>query len=160
SQVITAGQKLTVDLNQYATDPNSPPLALSYSLTRTPPLGASLNPSSGSFTWTPPTNQAAGLVTINFTVTNAANQSTSGSFTVNVASVQPPAVQSIPTQSATIGHAFTLNIASFASDPSTPPLPLNFSLAGQPSGMSINASTGLLTWNVPSSDKIGNYSAT
>jgi hypothetical protein len=55
---------------------------------------------------------------------------------------------------------FTFDVGQLASDPNTPPKALTYSLSGQPAGMSIDATTGLLTWNVPADEKIGAYSAT
>jgi ELWxxDGT repeat protein len=153
TEAATVGKAFQLDLSAYAKDPNSPALALTYTLNGLPPAGAVLNSSSGLFTWTPSASEAAGSVTIGFTVINTANLSASGSFTIDVASAAgalPPVVQPIPAQSATIGQAVSVNVGSYASDPNTPPLPLTFTLAGNyPSGASINSHTGVLTWTPP-----------
>jgi ELWxxDGT repeat protein len=150
AQNATAGQAFQLNLSTDAMDPNTPPLSLSYSLGANAPAGASLNPTSGLFTWTPPANQAAGPVTINFSVGNTANLSTPGTFTIDVAPavvIASPVIQPIPAQSATIGQPFALNIAAFASDPNTPPLPLTYGLGGgAPTGASINPTTGVFSW--------------
>ncbi|MHB1837834.1 MAG: cadherin repeat domain-containing protein, partial [Solirubrobacteraceae bacterium] len=159
TQHVSAGGTLQLNLSQYATDPNTPALALTYAMGANPPSGASLNSSSGAFHWTVPANQAAGPVTVNFTVTNGQTTAAAGSFTIDVSpagSMMPPRVEPIPSQNATIGQAFTLNLSRFASDPNTPSLPLTYSLgAGAPAGAQIDPSTGVLTWIPPAGQPVG-----
>jgi hypothetical protein len=58
-----------------------------------------------------------------------------------------PTIATIPTQYATVGEGFGLDLALCTSDPNAPPLPLTYSLgADAPSGMTLDPSTGLLSW--------------
>ena len=60
-----------------------------------------------------------------------------------------------------MGQPFSLDVARLASDPDTPSLPLTYSLGpGAPAGVSINSTTGLLSWNVPATQRIGTYPVT
>ncbi len=157
------GQTFYLDLSQYVTDQNSPPLPLTYNLTGGPP-GASIDPTTGLFTWVTPANQALGLATFTFQVYDSLTSANpvQGSFTLDIIPrFQPPALLSIPTSDVDTGQSFTLNVGNYAYDPNSPPLPLSYSLgSGAPAGMSINPTTGVLTWNVPAEQRIGTYSVT
>ncbi len=92
---------------------------------------------------------------------------TPASFTVDVAAAKvvpptilPPVFNAVAQViTASVGQAFTLNVAALASDPNTPALPLTYSLAGAPAGVTIS-SAGLLSWNVPASQTVGTYPVT
>lgn len=69
-------------------------------------------------------------------------------------SAQPAAVAPVVTSATVSGKAgTTLSFAITASDAQ----PLTYSLIGAPSGMSVNATTGIVTWNTPN---VGSYSIT
>ena len=158
TQNATIGTELTLNFDQYASDPNSPPLFLTYSLPAGAPAGASIE--SGVFTWTPGSSQPLGPTTVFFTVTNDQTTPVTGSFTVNVAAapIVAPAIASIPVETATIGKTFTVDFSQYATDTNTPALSLSYNLgAGAPSGASIDPSSGILTWPVPSGQAIGSY---
>ena len=73
----------------------------------------------------------------------------------------PPRIASIPTQAADEGTTIQVNLGSFASDPNSPALSLTYSLgAGAPSGVSVNPTSGMLTWTVPAEQTIGLYPVT
>ncbi len=57
---------------------------------------------------------------------------------------RPPLLAPIPDFS--IGAGQTLNITNLATDPDVPPQSLTFSLLSGPSGVVLNATTGVLTW--------------
>ncbi len=158
TQNATIGTELTLNLGQYASDPNSPPLFLIYSLPAGAPAGASIE--NGVFTWTPGSSQPLGPTTVSFTVTNDQTTPVTGSFTVNVAAapIVAPAIASIPVEIATIGKTFTMNFSLYATDPNTPALSLSYKLGpGAPSEASIDPISGILTWPVPSGQAIGSY---
>ncbi|MGP0064204.1 MAG: putative Ig domain-containing protein [Isosphaeraceae bacterium] len=150
--VENAGQTDSLYLASYASDPNSPALQLSYTLTGTVPSGASINSSTGQFTWVIPSDQPAGLVTFTLTVSDTSSppMTASETFSVNVrtaSGIYAPVLQTIPAQNADIGSALQLNVSSYASDPNYPALTLKYSLgAGAPDGASIDQNTGIFTW--------------
>ena len=79
--VITEGALLSLALS--ATDPDGEQLIFSASGL---PDGATFNPSTGAFSWTP-NNDDAGTYSISFTVTDATGRSASESITITVADV-------------------------------------------------------------------------
>ncbi len=76
--------------------------------------------------------------------TNSACESTNSSQVSAMPTNQPPVLAAIPNQSILAGR--TLLVTNLASDPNTPALPLTFSLPSPPTGASINANSGLITW--------------
>ncbi len=163
AQSATIGAPFSLNVAQYASDPNSPPRPLTYSLGSGAPAGASINPTSGIFTWTPSSSQPIGTASITIVVSdnNSPPLTASGTLTIDIAGstvIHPAVLAAIPAQTADVGQGFQLDISSFASDPNTPPLPLTYSLGtGAPSGVAINPSTGLLTWTIGANQTIGTY---
>ena len=72
-EIATVGTTFTLNVSQYASDPNTPALSLSYSLGAGAPSGASIDPSSGILTWTPPSGQAVGAYPFTVDVTDNAS---------------------------------------------------------------------------------------
>lgn len=73
----------------------------------------------------------------------------------------PPVLAAIPAQIASDGGTLQVNLASYASDTSAAPASLTYSLAaGAPSGVSVDPSSGVLTWSVPADQPIGSYPVT
>jgi ELWxxDGT repeat protein len=159
TESVTVGETLTLNLSPYASDLNNPPLPLTYSLTGTVPAGASVDPTSGVLTWTPASNQAIGLTTLTLIVSdnNAPPLTASESFTVNVEPVEPPVIETLPTEEVDVGQTLTFSIANYVFDPNSPPLPLTYSLGSNPpAGASIDPSSGVLTWTPGGDQPIGN----
>ena len=61
-----------------------------------------------------------------------------------LASNRPPVLATVPSR--TVGAGQWLSVANSAADPDLPPQVLTFSLLAAPSGVSVNADSGLLTW--------------
>ena len=165
-QSATIGQTFGLDVRAYAYDPNTPALPITFSLGAARAAGARIDPNTGVFVWTPAAGQPTGPTTITIDVSD--NQSppdtTVATFTIDVSPVPavPPVLRAVSqAASANVGQAFTFDVSSLASDPNTPPLPLSYSIApGVPAGVSINPTTGLLSWSVPATQRIGNYAVT
>ena len=89
--IVNPGQTVYLDLSQYVTDENSPVLPLTYALTGGP-SGASLNPTTGLFTWATPANQPLGVVTFTFQVYDSLTSAspTQGSITIDFGLPDPP----------------------------------------------------------------------
>src|SRR5262249_24404808 len=141
-------------------------LPLTYSLGSGAPAGASIDASTGVFTWTPVSNQPTGLQYFTLTVSDNSNPAKTSSQTLTVhvypaGTILPPTLATLPPLSVTAGQPLSYNLASYASAPTTPPLPLTFSLgSGAPTGASIDPSTGVLTWAVSPTQASGPVSFT
>ncbi len=146
NQTVVTGS--TLSLSASATDADLPANALTFSLGAGAPAGASINPSTGAFSWTP--SQGQGPATIQVTIQVADNGTppltASQTFTVVVAAINtPPVLAPIGPQSVNEGSLFGFTVG--ATDADLPPNTLTYSLeAGAPSGMSINPTSGLITW--------------
>jgi hypothetical protein len=150
-QTIVAGMTLT--LTNIATDPDSPPELLTFSLGPGATANATINASNGLFSWTPTQTQAGSngftvVVTDNGLPPLTATQS----FTVTVlASNNPPILA--PVTNYTIWEGMTLTVTNVAIDPDSPPQTLAFSLGPDAAtNANINATTGVFTWSPTHAD--------
>jgi hypothetical protein len=152
-RTITAGMTLIV--TNMATDPDSPPEVLTFSLGPGAAANAGINATSGIFTWTPNQSQAGSNT---FEVIVADNGlpplNATQSFTVTVlASNNPPILTAIANY--TIAEGMTLNITNVATDPDSPPQVLTFSLgAGAATNATVDATNGIFTW-APDGSQVG-----
>ena len=155
-QTVTVGQTVSVAIN--ATDPDSGQ-RLSYNLLRGFPTGASIDPVSGIFQWTPGAGQVGSFpftarVTDNGTPILAASQN----FTVVVVSPNhAPVLSAIGDRTVYLGQSVSLTAS--AADPDAGQTLSYRLLPGFPSGASIDASSGLFQWTpsgtqAPSSNPI------
>ncbi|MBI2947185.1 MAG: immunoglobulin domain-containing protein [Verrucomicrobia bacterium] len=145
-QTVNEGSPLAVIA--VAADQDQPPQTLNYSLDGAP-AGATIDSTSGIFSWTPSEAQGPGRYTINVRVTDSGGASATASFEINVQEVNaPPTLAPIQNQSVRGGQ--TLSFTVSASDPDVPAQTLTFSLPfGGPSGASINPTTGTFSWTPP-----------
>jgi len=130
-----------------ATDPDGPGQQLTFSLDEAVPAGAAIAPNTGAFTWTPSEQQgpSTNLFTVKVTDNGVPPLSATNSFTVVVSEVNLPPVLSVPgTQ--TLDELTPLMVRITAVDPDIPANVLAFSLAEPQAGVSIDLSTGVLTW--------------
>ncbi|HEX4869994.1 MAG TPA: putative Ig domain-containing protein, partial [Moraxellaceae bacterium] len=125
--------------------------SLSYSLT-TKPTGMTINSSTGAISWTPPNQTASYTANVTVQVSDGSLTDTQ-SFTINVtASNQSPVFSSSAVTSGTESTAYTYNAAATDADGTT----LTYSLPVKPTGMTINSSTGAISWTPP--EALSNYS--
>ncbi len=154
----------TLTITNFATDPDIPTNTLTFSLVSAP-AGVNLDPNTGVLTWTPTEAQGPSTNTITVAVTdynpcavNAQHLSTTDSFTVYVSeSNSPPVLAAIPNLTAFPG--VLLLYTNSASDPDFPPNILTFNLVAFPAGMSVDPSSGVLSWTptaaqVPSTNQV------
>jgi hypothetical protein len=160
NQALNEGQ--TLDLQLSATDADSAG-PLTFSLTSAAPAGVALD-ASGHLTWVTGENDGGTVTNVDVIVTDnddpAATATRSFSITVNdVNSAPVPAMVST-----TADERSTLEIALPAVDADAPAQTLTWQLISPPSGATVNASTGLLTWTLPSveatTEFVINYSVT
>ncbi|MGY8689060.1 MAG: putative Ig domain-containing protein, partial [Verrucomicrobiales bacterium] len=146
SQSIQEGS--TLQLTASATDPDEPVQTLTYSLGNGAPSGASIDPSSGNFSWTPAAEQGPGdySVAIGVTDDGAPAHTDTKSFNVSVTAIPEvaPALGDIGSKS--IDEGSTLTFTAIATD-ADPGQSLTYSLDdAAPSGAEIDATTGVFAW--------------
>jgi hypothetical protein len=137
----------TVSFIADASDPNGSSQHLTFSLGAGAPLGAAIDPQTGSFSWTPGEAQGGSTNVIGVIVTDDGTPSLSAgvTFTVIVQEVSsPPVMPPIADQTVNQGGLLVFTIP--ASDPDIPAQTLFFSLGqGSPAGARVTTD-GLFTW--------------
>ena len=127
-----------------ATDPDAGQ-ALTFSLDAGAPTGASIT-TAGAFSWTPSESQGPGSYPITVRVTDNGSPSSNDfeTITVSVSEVNvAPTLAAISNQ--TINEGQALNVTASGSDTDVPAQTLTYTVAG-PVGMTINSSTGAISW--------------
>ena len=137
-----------------ATDEDSE--TLSYSAIDLP-SEATLDSSTGAFSWTPTYSQAGSYaVTFNVNDGNASNGSYSETITLTVTNVnQAPVLEAIGNKSVDENAAITFTLSATDDDGDT----LSYSATDIPSGASLDSSSGAFSWN-PDYSQAGSYNVT
>jgi PKD repeat protein len=113
---------------------------LTFTLAQAPP-GMTIGGTTGEIGWTP-TQLGPAPVTVH--VSDGKGGSADQSFTITTAAANhAPVITSVPVTAATEGQAYTYQIAASDPDPDTT---LGYELTQSPSGMTIEVTTGSLTW--------------
>jgi len=152
----------TLELSAMAADTDDPANTLSFSLDPGAPDGASIDPATGVIAWT--TDESHGGGTYEFTVRVTDDGSppmdAATTFVVTVNEVnQAPQFEVIADQTATEGVPFSLLMA--ANDSDDPANVLAYVLGDNaPSGVTIDPTSGLLTWTPEESQGSQTYSVT
>ena len=137
----------------YAVAANDPQgFHLTYSLT-TFPTGMTIDASTGIISWPNPT--PAGTQNVVVKVTDPYGTFTTQAYALLVVNNLPPVFTSTPKQAADAGQAY--HYTAVATDPNGGTL--TYSLVSPPSGMSINSSTGLISWT-PTTTQTGTFTIT
>src|SRR5262245_28259802 len=129
-----------------ASDSDIPVNHLTYSLVNGP-VGASVDGSSGTFSWTPALAQSPSTNTVTVRVTDDGSPplSDTKSFTVVVTdSNSAPVLGLVPNQ--TVHELSLLTAGLSASDPAGAAQTLTYTRVQGPAGMSVNGASGVLTW--------------
>ena len=155
--ITTATVDILYTCDVEATDPDGD--TLTYSLT-TNPSGMTINSTIGVISWTPNSDQI-GDHSVTVEVSDGSLSDTQ-SFIIKVGTTpvsptenEPPAITSAPITTATVAILYTYNVN--ATDPNGDTL--TYSLTTNPSGMTINSSTGVINWT-PTSGQIGDNNVT
>lgn len=123
------------------------PNVLTYNLSNAP-AGATIDPASGLFTWTPTEEQGPGVyaITVRVTDSQAPPLSDAKTFTVTVLESNQPPVLAVP-PNPVVHQGGVVVFTNSASDADLPPNTLTFSLdPGAPVGAAIHPQTGVFTW--------------
>ncbi len=144
------------------TDTNLPAQTLTYSLDSGAPSGASIDPNTGAFAWTPNETQGGGTYALTVRVTDDGSPALSvfETITVSVKEVNmAPILTAIGDK--TVGEGNLLTFTNSASDGDLPPQVLTFSLVtGAPASPSLNPATGVFSWVPPEVPTPTNYPMT
>jgi uncharacterized delta-60 repeat protein len=143
------------------TDPDTVD-TLTYSMDLGAPTGASINPSSGVFTWTPTETQGPGSYSVTVRVTDNGTPALSDfeTFSISVSEVNvAPVLTAIGSK--TLDEEVLLSFNASASDSDIPTNSLSYSLdAGAPTGASIDPTSGAFTWTPSEAQGPGVYTIT
>jgi len=144
-----SGDELTaITFDANATDSDLPANGLTFSLDAGAPAGATINPTSGAFSWTPTEADGPGNFPVTVRVTDDGSPILSHSETINIHVNEvnvAPVLDEIGPKSVDEGSLLTFD--ANATDSDLPANALTYSLdAGAPAGASINSSTGVFTW--------------
>jgi len=132
-----------------ATDVDNPTDSLVFSLVGAP-VGASINPGSGAFGWTPSEVQGPGNYAFSVRVSDGTAYTDTGvSLTVNEVNVAPT-LAAIGNQ--TLDELTLLAVSAVGSDVDDPANALVYSLDTAPTGMTIDSTTGAISWT-PAEDQ-------
>ncbi|MGC8830599.1 MAG: lamin tail domain-containing protein [Verrucomicrobiia bacterium] len=150
-QIVNEGMTLYVMVQ--ATDPDTPPQQLSYSLDLAPP-GAFINPQTGVFQWTPTELQGPGIynVIVRVTDSGAPQMSSTATFKITVNEINSaPVLLPVATRYVIIGQQLTVQLIGTDSD--VPVQNLQYSLEpGAPAGITLNPISGILIWTPTATD--------
>ena len=156
AQTVAESTLLTVTAS--ATDADLPADTLTYSLV-TAPTGATINPSTGVFTWTPGEADGPGTHNVTVRVSDGAGATAETSFTITVTeSNSAPVLAAIAAQ--TVVENTLLTVTPSATDADLPADTLSYSLVTAPTGATINPTTGVFTWTPGEADGPGSFTAT
>jgi subtilisin family serine protease len=120
--------------------------ALTFSLDSGAPVGATINPTTGVFSWTPSESHGGSANAVTIRVTDSASASDFETVTINVREVNAaPVLSLISNQTNSVGN--TISFRATATDADLPGNLLAFGLvSGGPAGSAINATTGDFSW--------------
>lgn len=145
--------ELSIQLS--ATDEDRPSNMLSYAISQGP-VGATVEPNTGLFSWTPTESQGPGDYTVSVQVVDSSGASDTQTFQVEVAEVnRPPVLAEVQDRSIGISDALVVTLS--ASDPDVPDNTLTYSIDQAPVGAIIEPDTGVLQWTPSSSQGSGSY---
>ena len=157
---VTVDEGTVANADADATDSDIPVQGLTFMLV-SGPSGATVNPTSGQFSWPTDENDGPGTypVTIRVRDDGPGLLSDETSFNVIVEEVnQAPTLNPIANQSTSVGA--TVNVTASATDPDLPANELTFSLEpGAPAGATIDPSTGEFSWT-PGLGTVGDHVVT
>ncbi len=135
---------------------------LSYTIDAGAPSGASINSTSGVFTWTPTELQGPGVYNVTVRVTDNGVPGLSDFETIQITVNEvntAPVLNAIGSKS--IAEGSQLTFTASATDSDVPANTLSYSLgSGAPAGASINAASGEFTWTPGEAEGPGVYTVT
>jgi len=156
----TVDEGTEVSFTAAASDADLPENGLTFSLEGAP-AGASIDPDSGLFSWTPTEAQGPQSYSFDVVVTDDAADAKRDAQTVTVTVKEvnlPPVLDPIGDQAVSEGEL--LSFAVGASDPDLPANVLTFSAGGLPAGASFDPATRIFSWMPDETQGPGAYAVT
>ena len=155
AQSVEEGSPLTFTAS--ATDPDLPANNLSFSLDAGAPLSATIDPSTGEFSWTPGEAHGSAVFSVTVRVTDDGTPNLEDFETINITVRevnQAPVLAAIGNKRINEGRLLTFTAS--ATDADLPANNLSFSLdSGAPAGATIDPSTGQFSWTPPEANVAG-----
>ena len=139
-----------------ASDVDLPENELMFSLDGAP-TGATIDPETGAFTWTPSENQGPGTYAFEVVVTDEDGATDEQEITVTVNEVNVAPVLEELDDELVVNEGSLLTFTAEASDVDLPENELTFSLVDAPVGASIDPETGIFTWTPSEAQGPGTY---
>lgn len=140
---ITPLNSVSIDFN--AVDPDAPPAGIAYSLVGNAVSGATINPTTGEFSWTPDVNTAAGNYSFTVRATENDAQALYTDYNFSLTVVDAIQINDLAAMEVTEGSTLTVTPTTNASGVSWRRLTWSLS-DNAPAGATINSSTGKITW--------------
>src|SRR6185369_310642 len=141
---VTVDEEVPYTFTATATDHDLPANALTFSLNNAPD-GATIDPNTGVFNWTPSEEQGPGVYTFDVIVSDGDLTDTKTiELTVKEVNVAP-VLADVPA-SDTIDEEVPFTFTATATDHDVPANTLTFSLNNAPDGASIDPNTGVFNW--------------
>lgn len=157
SQEVAEGSQLTFTAS--ATDADAGQ-TLTYTLTGAVPAGAALTP-AGVFTWTPTEAQGPGNFTVTVVVTDNGVPPLTDEQAVNLTVLERNVAPTLVAPTVTSIPENVLWTAQFTgSDSDVPANALTYSLVEGPPGVSVDATTGVVSWTPTEAQGPGNFTIT
>ena len=157
----TVTEQTLLNFTATASDPDAGQ-TLSFSLSADAPAGATIDASSGQFTWTPAEAQGPASFSFVVRVTDSGKPARSVGERITVTVLEanrPPVLDAI--DDLDVNEGSPLTFTANASDPDSPANVLTFSLdPGAPDGAAIDPANGAFTWTPAEAQGPGNYTIT
>jgi len=145
SNLYVVDELTALTVTNTATDLESPPQTLTYSLTAGP-SGIVVNPVTGLLTWTPPQTNSPSTNTIVVSVLNNGTPPLSATLTYTIVVVEVNVAPILPSSSVkTITVQEPFSITNSATEPNIHSATAGYMLLAPPAGAAIN-SNGVITW--------------
>ena len=123
------------------------------------PDGATIDSSTGEFSWTPTATQTPGVFEVVVAVSDGAGGSDTETFEIRVTvDNESPVLAAIQDQ--TVNELEEFSVQAVATDGDIPAQTITYSLSEAPTGATIDGSTGEITWTPTESDGPGTYDFT
>jgi hypothetical protein len=106
------------------------------------PTGATLNPTSGAFAWTPPPGSAGSYGPIHFVVSDGHGNTDTEDISIQVTPNAPPVLAGIGSKSVVEGATLSFVLSATDADGD----PRAFSATGMPAGATLNSASGAFSW--------------
>lgn len=152
NRTVPVGTNLTFTVS--ATDGDGDPLTFSASNL---PTGATFDPGTRTFSWTPTVPQGPGVYTVTFTADDGETAtSANGQITVTGGTNQSPVFPTIDDKTVNVGENLTFGVT--ANDPDGDPL--TYSASNLPPGATFNPATQTFSWTPATDQGPGNYPVT